>query len=113
MKADVQADRGTPLQKAEAKTDLLGNGDRSGAMAPEPKSSAEVLLSPPVKTMTPKFDWPKPSSAGVRKSTSPKLQSPQPLPPITSPKPPTPAQEQAPNAEIKWPSPRAEDQQPC
>lgn len=115
VKADVQADKTVSPKETRGATDLAGT--RSGAQAPEPKSSADVPPSPqvrtPVKPVTPNLDWPKPSSAGGRvKSASPKLETPKPLPPIASPKPVSPV-EQAQKQDINWPSPKPADPQPA
>lgn len=122
VKADIHADKTLSPKAAPSATDLIanGNGMRSGAQAPEPKSSAEIPSWPqartPVKAVTPNLEWPTPKPGSARvKSASPKLDSPKLLPPITSPKPGSPAG-QAPKSpaqeELKWPSPRAEEPQP-
>ena len=111
VKADVDADKTLSPKVAQGTTQLTspGNGERSGARNPEPKSSVDVPGSPgirtPIKPSTPNISWPQPVAEGSRvKSASPKAGSP--LPPITSPKPVVPA----PAQDLKWPSPRADEQ---
>lgn len=122
VKADIHADKTLSPKATVSKTDLTANGERSGARAPEPKSSAEFPPSPqvktPVKPVTPNLDWPtpKPGSADARvKSASPRMETPKPLPPIASPKPFSPAG-QPPKSpaqqNLKWPSPKPAEPQP-
>ncbi|KAL4229252.1 hypothetical protein ACF0H5_012292 [Mactra antiquata] len=107
VKADRDADKTLSPKNAAAATQLQSeNGVRSGAMNPEPMTTAPApVLSPairtPVKPCTPNIDWPRPASQRSRaNSASPRCAGQKsPLPAI---QPGTPVK-----ADFKWPSPRA------